>query len=66
MLTTIIAAIIRAVNCMSVPNFSDIPTCRIFAVAVIVFDVWPVGIVSRTETGRRKSALRYSNLILAD
>lgn len=33
---------------------------------VIVFEVWPVGTVSRTETGSAKRAFRYANLTFAD
>ena len=50
------AANIKAVNCSIIPSFSDMPICRVLAVFVNVFEAWPLGRVSRVDTGSENSA----------
>lgn len=45
---TIIAATMVALNSTNVPSFSDIPSCRVLAVVVMVAAAAPDGIESRT------------------
>lgn len=47
---TIIAAIMQVANSIKVPSISEIPTCNVLAVLVIVPAAAPEGIESRTWT----------------
>ena len=54
------AANINAVNCSIIPSFSDMPICRVLAVFVNVFEAWPLGRVSRVDTGSENNAYKIN------
>ena len=49
-----------------VPSLSDIPICRTLDVVVIVLEAWPLGRVSKTETGNSKRERKYSRRSFPD